>query len=135
MSALYALDGMALVEPPDVVHALGDEDAGVRLHALQLADRWLDEHAAVLDRVLAMTDDADPRVRLQVAMTLGESQQPRAVAALARLAAVTVDLWKDFGEFTLTGIAPTALEGPALFDTIELLQSLEDRAAVRARAN
>jgi putative heme-binding domain-containing protein len=48
---------------------------------------------------------------------------------------VTVDLWKDFGEFTLTGIAPTALEGPALFDTIELLQSLDDRPAVRASTN
>jgi hypothetical protein len=29
---------------------------------------------------------------------------------------VTVDLWSDFGEFTLTGIAPTAMGGPALFD-------------------
>ncbi len=38
---------------------------------------------------------------------------------------VTVDLWKDFGEFTLTGIAPTAMEGPALFDKIELLQRVD----------
>jgi len=37
---------------------------------------------------------------------------------------VTVDLWQDFGEFTLTGIAPTALGGPALFDKIELLPAL-----------
>jgi hypothetical protein len=37
---------------------------------------------------------------------------------------VTVDLWKDFGAFTLTGIAPTALGGDALFDRIELLESL-----------
>jgi hypothetical protein len=35
---------------------------------------------------------------------------------------VTRDLWRDFGEFTLTGFAPTALGGPALFDRIELLQ-------------
>ena len=40
---------------------------------------------------------------------------------------VTVDLWKDFGDFTLTGIAPTAMDGPALFDRVELLQSLPDR--------
>ena len=44
---------------------------------------------------------------------------------------VTIDLWKDFGEFTLTGIAPTALGGTALFDNIELLQSLPDRRAPR----
>ena len=42
---------------------------------------------------------------------------------------VTVDLWKDFGDFTLTGIAPTAMDGPALFDKIELLPSLPDRPA------
>src|SRR5439155_22962696 len=44
---------------------------------------------------------------------------------------VTVDLWKDCGEFTLTGIAPTAMDGPALFDAIELLESLDDRPIVR----
>lgn len=38
---------------------------------------------------------------------------------------VTVDLWKDFGEFALTGIAPTAMGGKALFDRIELLHTLE----------
>lgn len=38
---------------------------------------------------------------------------------------VTRDLWKDFGPFTLTGIAPTAMGGVALFDRIELLRSLD----------
>ena len=38
---------------------------------------------------------------------------------------VTVDLWKDFGPFTLTGIAPTAMSGDAWFDHIELLKSVE----------
>lgn len=41
---------------------------------------------------------------------------------------VTCDLWKDFGAFTLTGIAPTAMGGDALFDRIELLRSLETAA-------
>jgi putative heme-binding domain-containing protein len=35
---------------------------------------------------------------------------------------VTRDLWKDFGDFTLTGIAPTAMGGETLFDRIELLR-------------
>ena len=39
---------------------------------------------------------------------------------------VTRDLWKDFGPFVLTGMAPTAMEGDALFDRIELLRSLDD---------
>jgi len=37
---------------------------------------------------------------------------------------VTLDLWKDTGEFELTGIAPTSLGGTAFFDRIELLRSL-----------
>lgn len=37
---------------------------------------------------------------------------------------VTLDLWQDCGEFTLTGIAPTALGGIAYFDRIELLQTI-----------
>ena len=32
------------------------------------------------------------------------------------------DLWKDCGDFTLTGIGPTAIGGPVLFDHVELLQ-------------
>jgi putative heme-binding domain-containing protein len=36
---------------------------------------------------------------------------------------VTIDLWKDNGAFTLTGIAPTAMGGPAFFDRLELLQA------------
>src|SRR5262249_54810156 len=56
---------------------------------------------------------------------------------------VTRDLWQDFGDFTLTGIAPTAMGGDALFDQIELLQirptnectgsRLKDRGHVRRR--
>ena len=33
--------------------------------------------------------------------------------------------YADFGDFNLTGIAPTAMDGPVLFDQIELLRSLE----------
>lgn len=39
---------------------------------------------------------------------------------------VTIDLWRDNGEFILTGIAPTAMSGHALFDRIELLRSLDE---------
>lgn len=38
---------------------------------------------------------------------------------------MTRDLWKDFGDFTLTGFAPTAIGGPAMFDRIELLRELD----------
>ena len=44
-------------------------------------------------------------------------------SAPAEWTVVTRDLWNDCGDFTLTGIAPTAMGGDALFDRIELLQS------------
>lgn len=36
---------------------------------------------------------------------------------------VTMDLWKDNGDFTLTGIAPTTLGEAAWFDQVELLKT------------
>jgi putative heme-binding domain-containing protein len=57
--------------------------------------------------------------------TSGWAAVPVAPQAPAEWTTVTCDLWKDFGAFTLTGIAPTAMGGDALFDRIELLRSLE----------
>ena len=37
---------------------------------------------------------------------------------------VNLDLWQDFGDFTLTGLAPTAMGGPAWFDSIQLLREV-----------
>jgi len=47
---------------------------------------------------------------------------------------VTRDLWQDCGEFVLTGIAPTAMGGAALFDRIELLRSLDPVLPARTEA-
>ena len=44
---------------------------------------------------------------------LGSAGVPRAWTVVTR------DLWQEFGAFTLTGMAPTAMQGPALFDRIE----------------
>jgi len=84
--ALYSLDGLETLQSTDVKHALGDSDYGVRIHALRLADHWLDQDKSVFDQVLTLTSDSDPRVRLEVAMTLGGTSDPRATAALLRLA-------------------------------------------------
>src|SRR5262249_5904666 len=46
---------------------------------------------------------------------------------------VTVDLWKQFGPLTLTGIAPTAMGGAAYFDRIELLRSLKDESSAPSK--
>lgn len=35
------------------------------------------------------------------------------------------DLWKDFGDATITGIAPTAMGGAVLFDRVELRRGVD----------
>ncbi len=59
--------------------------------------------------------------------TSGWAAVPVSPHAPTEWTVVTCDLWKDFGAFALTGIAPTAMGGDALFDRIELLRSLEVR--------
>ena len=60
----------------------------VRVHALQLADRWLDKDPAVMTKVQGMTDDPDARVESSWRLTLqAKSRQTQALDALVSLAA------------------------------------------------
>jgi len=86
LHALYTLDGQGFLQSGDVRPALVDASYGVRLHALQLAERWFDSDRALLEQALTLVNDDEPRVRLQAALSLGESRDPRALDALARFA-------------------------------------------------
>ena len=48
------------------------------------------------------------------------------VAAIATMdwKSYTIDLWKDNGDFTITGIALTTMGGKGSYDKIELLKGL-----------
>ena len=94
LHALYTLDGLSALTPQTVRRALGDEHFAVRTHALVLSERWLQEDAGLFEAVAALADDSHPRVRLQAALTLGQSRSPAAAAALAKLAAASEgDTW------------------------------------------
>lgn len=84
--ALYALASRDQLHAAVVRQALDDQCYGVRVHALRLAEPRLGLDDALRRRVVASVDDPDPSVRLQAAMTLGESDDPAVVDALARLA-------------------------------------------------
>lgn len=86
LHAMYTLDGLGVLEPQLVEHALADPHFAVRAHALVLSERWLDQRPTLADKALALLDDPEPRVRLQLALSLGESKGARAVGALAQLA-------------------------------------------------
>jgi putative membrane-bound dehydrogenase-like protein len=85
LHALYTLDGLVSLNPELVKHALDDDHYAVRVQALRLAERWLEREPNLLSKVLTKVDDPHPKVRLQLAFTLGESTSPKVVPALARL--------------------------------------------------
>ena len=77
MHILWALDGLKALDERDLTAALADASPGVREHAVRLAERRLADWPALLDRILPLAADPEPRVRFQVAFTLGETNDPQ----------------------------------------------------------
>ncbi len=86
LHALYTLEGLNALEPSVAQHAIDDDHFAVRLHALRLSERWLDQRPALLQKVFSRVDDPDAKVRLQLALTLGETHDERALEILQKLA-------------------------------------------------
>ena len=86
LHALYSLDGMGALEPPDIRAALADDSAHVREHAVLLAEPRLAGSPALRGEVIRLAQDPSPRVRFQLAFTLGEVPGEEALAGLAAIA-------------------------------------------------
>ncbi|MFG0261928.1 MAG: PVC-type heme-binding CxxCH protein, partial [Novipirellula sp. JB048] len=84
--ALWTLEGLESLTTADLAHAIQDPHAGVREHAIRLAERHFPESPSLVPLIIDAAHDGSKRVRVQVAFTLGEMEDPRAVDALARLA-------------------------------------------------
>ena len=91
LQAAYTLNGLGSLSVDDLLAGLADANYCVRLHSLRLADARLGEDERLLKKMTGMVDDPDPLVRLQVAMSLGESSKPAAVAALVQLTRQRLD--------------------------------------------
>ncbi len=87
ITALRTLQQLDRLSPGDAQMALGHAEAAVRIHALQVADDWLkrEEGRELLTAVLTAAEtERDPRVLIQLALSLGETRDPRAFAHLTR---------------------------------------------------
>jgi putative membrane-bound dehydrogenase-like protein len=84
--ALWTLHGLKALTDADIERALKDAEPGVREQALRLADKRLAMSDKLRAAVAALADDPSPRVRFQLAFTLGQSDSPETVNALARVA-------------------------------------------------
>jgi putative membrane-bound dehydrogenase-like protein len=83
--ALYALDGMNALDAKVALAALSDAEPRVREHALKLAERFQSE-VAIRVRMQKMVDDADLRVRFQLAFSLGAVEGEAVNKTLHRIA-------------------------------------------------
>jgi putative membrane-bound dehydrogenase-like protein len=88
LHALHALEGLLALNNQHLLAALGDADERVREHAIKLCEGPLaggGGQSALGPRLLAMTSELAPRVRFQLALTLGEVRSPARPRALADL--------------------------------------------------
>jgi mono/diheme cytochrome c family protein/glucose/arabinose dehydrogenase len=86
LHAMWTLDGIDAVEPATITKALEDSSRDVRVAAVRIAERWLNDakhpiQAAVLKKI----DDQDWAVRRQLAASLGALPVPARIPALATL--------------------------------------------------
>jgi len=84
--ALWSLEGLKVLSQRDVMTGLTNASPGVRENALRLAESRLNQSKELRSRCLELVNDADPRVRFQLAFALGEVEDMRAVKALADIA-------------------------------------------------
>lgn len=83
LQALCTLEGLGALTSEHLLSALKDPHPGVRENALRLAESTPDP--AVISEACALVTDPDPKVRLQLAFSLGEWKTEAASQALAQL--------------------------------------------------
>jgi putative membrane-bound dehydrogenase-like protein len=86
VQAIWTLADLDGLDESTALAGLSDPDSRVRESVTAAARGLLGHSAAVEAAVLRLTDDADPHVRFQVALALGNWGDRRARQALARLA-------------------------------------------------
>ncbi|MBI5802390.1 MAG: c-type cytochrome [Verrucomicrobia bacterium] len=86
MHALHALQGLFALETKHLVAGLADSDERVREHAVRLSEAAIigaGGSGPLAAKLLGMTGDLSPRVRQQLAFTLGDVRSPARPKALA----------------------------------------------------
>ncbi|WP_158261160.1 MULTISPECIES: PVC-type heme-binding CxxCH protein [Pirellulaceae] len=91
LHALCALDGLNALTSDVLAAAFSDPHAGVRRHAIRLAETTLDADAALQGALSARLDDPDPMVALQLAYSLGQWHSSDSGRLLAKLAVMHRD--------------------------------------------
>jgi putative membrane-bound dehydrogenase-like protein len=91
LHALCALDGLGALRPELLAKAMADAHPAVRQNAVRIAEPMAKGTPGLIEAAARLADDPDPKVRLQLACSLGEWADLQAGAALGRLALKNAD--------------------------------------------
>ena len=108
LHALWTLQGLGLLKADVLRAALSDVHPGVRAQAVRLTEILDETYGSALfeNDLIAMVDDADPKVRFQLLLTLGDLSTDRAAIARDRLLERDLsDPWVQMASLT-AGVTP-----------------------------
>ncbi|HTV00253.1 MAG TPA: PVC-type heme-binding CxxCH protein [Luteitalea sp.] len=146
LHAMWTLDALGALDDDALVAGMADQSIGVRENAVARASARLGS-SPVLAAVLEASDDDDSRVRLQVALALGGTSDPRRIAALASIArtdgadrwaraAILSSLRDGAGAFLTAliegGAMPVAVRAAVMQDLARLFGATESMEKCRA---
>ncbi len=86
LHALWTLDGLGELTPGYVTKALDDLDVYVRRDAVRLSGPMLKQHSELFNILAKLAHDDDIRIRFQVALALGETDDVRGTGLLTAIA-------------------------------------------------
>ncbi|PHN02368.1 PVC-type heme-binding CxxCH protein [Flavilitoribacter nigricans] len=118
LHALYTLEGLGLLQETMVQAALTDPDPGLREHGIILSEKY----SKFIPQMAKLVTDADPRVALQAALSLGVFSGPEVTSALA-------DVMEQHGEdpwFRTAVLSSSAGSSPELLEQLISRQYFSD---------
>ncbi len=114
INALYTLDGLGILDPEDINKALFHDDWSVRRHALIIGDSY--PHSSPVKSCIGdwLANPAhygnQPRLLLQIALSLGEFNSDRSLSGLLFLVNHHIDIsWMDIAILSSTSNREEAL--------------------------
>ncbi|MBI2928254.1 MAG: HEAT repeat domain-containing protein [Verrucomicrobia bacterium] len=85
LHALWTLHGLRTLDETLTLNALADSHPGVRENALLLAENFLPGSPSLQDKIIALAEHENPRVRFQAALSIGQFVHPASAAALRKI--------------------------------------------------
>ncbi len=110
LHGLWTLQGLKTLTPEVIGKALMDPVAGIRENAIKLAEIHLKSNPEIGDKLLALQNDPDPKVRFQLLCTLGFISTPQAEEARNKLLFQDInDKWVQIAALSASSLRSSSL--------------------------